>query len=106
MAAFLNEYRQALVAAGKLAADVERLDEQRRIAFSTAFIVAGDVSAAKAEHVARTSEVYADAVAALDVVRERAAEAKANAVYYQARFDAWRTRSATKRTEMAIEGQR
>lgn len=105
--AFLDEYRKALHLAGKTQADVERLDEQRRVAFSEAIVAnANAKSVAIAEHMARTSEPYGDAVAALDVARETAAAAKADVVYYQARFDAWRTKSATKRTEMSIEAQK
>jgi hypothetical protein len=107
---FLAEYRAVLLKSGKTQADVERLDEQRKAAFSEALLAARKaaekVSFAEAEHMARVSETYADAVARLDVAREACATAKAEAVYFQARFDAWRTKSATKRTEMAIEGQR
>ncbi len=108
---FLKDYHAVLIEAGKTASDVERLEEQRRVAFSEQIIAARKapetkVSVAEAEHIARTSEPYSDAVARLDVAREKAAEAKAKAIYYEARFDAWRTKSATKRAEIMADSQK
>jgi hypothetical protein len=79
------------------------MEEQRKIAFSQAVFASGESSMAKAEHAARTSSAFMDAVNALDDARRAAATAKAKVTYMAARLDVWRTRSATARQKMVVE---
>ena len=102
--AFMTEYRDVLHQAGVWRAALEEAEEKRRLAFSNA-VVTADISsdskmpANKAEHWARTSDGYKAAVDALDAARAAYEAANAQAVWFTARFEAWRTRSASKRAE-------
>ena len=63
-------------------------------------IAAGDVAVAKAEIVALASPAYKDALRTMFGTVETAENARAEAEYLKARFDAWRTKMATQRERM------
>ena len=99
----LDQYREAARESARLAAAVERLDEERRIALSAQVVACGDMATTKAEHVARASVEYRRASAALAETRDQAARVKAEAEYLHARIEAWRSRMASARVAKQIE---
>lgn len=103
--AFLSEYGEMLELSARLSAEEARLEEAKKIAFSAALREAGDIPVTKAEHVARTSEHYLDAVKRLDNAREQAAIAGAKVKHLAARLDVWRTRMSTEREKMKRKEQ-
>jgi hypothetical protein len=96
----VEQYRVALQDAARLEAGARAADENRKIAFAKAVIAAGDVSAAKAEHVARASTAYREACDELHIAEERASLARAEAEYLSKRWETWRTRMSFKKAQM------
>ncbi len=94
----LEQRRTAAREVGTLAAEVESLDEVRRIAFSRE-VTASKESVAKAEHAARASDIYVKSCDDLHNARLKLGEAKAQADYLEKRIEVWRTRSANARQQ-------
>jgi hypothetical protein len=102
-AEFLEEYRAAASAAGRLQAEAEHAEELRKIAFAKAVIAAGDVAVSKAEYVARSSGEFGSAVAALLSAALAANEAKVQLDYLGKRWEKWRTQMASARVKQQME---
>lgn len=94
---FLDEYRQAALAAAETKAEEARLEEVRKITFSRLVKDQGDMAVAKAEHIARADAAYEDACDELAAARKAAAIAAARHDYLKTRFEHWRTRAANNR---------
>ncbi len=93
----LNELKEATAKAGHYAADVEALDEQRRITHSRG-VWSSNESVAKAEHASRASLDYEAIVTQLNAARHKLADARSQADYLEKRYETWRTRMASART--------
>ena len=96
---FIAAYGHALEEAARLGAEETKLEEERKILFSKLVVDAGDISAAKAEHVARASDDFRDISDRLATARLQCALAKAKAQHMTARLDIWRTRESTRRAQ-------
>ena len=96
---FIAAYGHALEEAARLGAEETKLEEERKILFSKLVVDAGDISAVKAEHVARASASYREHGELLATVRLQCALAKAKAQHMTARLDIWRTRESTRRAQ-------
>lgn len=94
---FLGECREAWRRANVAAAELETMEERRRIRFAECFQEAGDMPAAKAEQFARRHDAYRDLCEDLANKRIEAAQTKATADWYTARLEVWRTREASAR---------
>lgn len=94
----VDEYKDALQRVAELKANERAAEERVKIVFSTQVLAAGDVSAAKAEHVARASKEYEVAVAELKHARAAAGLAEAHAEYLRVRWETWRTRMSMRKT--------
>lgn len=103
--AFLEEYRSAASAAGRLQAEADHAEELRKIAYAKAVgSQSSGMSAAKAEYVARTEPEFLSAVEALHQANLAAAEARAQLDYLGKRWEKWRTQMASARVKKQMEG--
>lgn len=96
---FIDDYYEAMKVAARLKAAVERAEEHRKIVFSEE-VIAADAPISKAEHIARASSTYADAVEELRIASVEYGDAAAKVEYLKTRFEAWRTNMATHRTKL------
>lgn len=93
----LEDYRRALVKLSEANAAYFEQDENRKIILARQTKEFADQPLTKAEVWARASEPYALAIGALVELQRAAENAKADVEFLRARFEAWRTRSATLR---------
>lgn len=103
-ATFLEEYRTAALAAGRLQAEAEHAEELRKQALSKGLIECKDTSVSKAEHLARISADYTAAMNALHAAKVAAAEARAQLDYLNKRWEKWRTQMASERVKQSMKG--
>ena len=104
-AVFLEEYRTAAHAAGRLQAEAEHAEELRKITLSNAIATATETSVSKAEHLARAGKEYRDTITALYKAKVAAAEAKAQLDYLGKRWEKWRTQEASFRERQKMKQQ-
>lgn len=93
----LDELRAAMRVASRAKAQMERAEENRKIVFSEEVVASQEKSLARAEHIARASSTYQDAVEELKQASIACGDAQAEVVYLQNRFEAWRTNMASAR---------
>jgi hypothetical protein len=102
-AVFLEEYRTAAHAAGRLQAEAEHAEDLRKITLSNAIATATETSVSKAEHLARAGKEYRDSITALHKAKVAAAEARAQLDYLGKRWEKWRTQMASARVKQQME---
>ena len=78
------------------------LEDASKSVLSQCMIGAGDVSAAKAEMIARTSPLYAEHLAALDKARHEANFRRVRYDTYRVWIELRRSENATRRAEMGL----
>lgn len=84
-------YRDALKAQAIDSAAEAAADDNRKVVLSEQIVACGDVAVTKAEHAARASKPYRQALDALNATRECAENARAEVEYLRVRFEKWRT---------------
>ena len=101
VAELLETYGAALRDAARLEADAEHLEHMRKVVLAEEMnrITDAGGSVAKAENLARGTDRYKTHLVELHRVKAAAGEARAKAVYLDARIGVWRTRMATARQQ-------
>lgn len=97
---FIEEYRLALEANARLQAELHRLQEMRKPVFGAVFSSLEGAVAAR-ENAAYANERYIAHIDVLAEAEEAANLAQAKVKWMDVRFEGWRTRSASKRAELA-----
>lgn len=105
-ATFLEEYRTAAHAAGRLQAEAAHAEEMRKIAYAKAVTdQPNTTSVAKAEYAARADASFLSAVETLREANLAANEASAQLDYLGKRWEKWRTQEASFRERQKMKQQ-
>lgn len=99
---FLEEFRLALVEQAKLDPEAKRQDDQRKIILSE-IINHTEGPVASRPNIALATPRYQEACDSVKDARTKANLADAKVKWMETRFEAWRSRNATKRAEMTMK---
>ena len=99
---FLESFRLALVDQAKLEPEAKRQDDQRKIILAE-IINHTEGPIASRPNIALATDRYREACDSLKEARTKANLADAKVKWMETRFEAWRSRNATKRAEMQLK---
>lgn len=99
---FLEQFRLALVEQAQLEPEAKRMDDHRKIVLAE-IINHTEGPVASRPNLAMATERYRRACDDLKAARTKANLADAKVKWMETRFEAWRSRNANKRAEMAMQ---